>query len=78
MVLRGHVESGQIVLDDEASLPDGTEVRIEVLAQSESSTASKPQTLYDRLKAVAGIAKGLPTDFAANHDHYIHGTPKRE
>ena len=25
----------------------------------------------------AGIFKDLPTDFAENHDHYIHGTPKR-
>jgi hypothetical protein len=26
---------------------------------------------------VAGTAEGLPPDFAAEHDHYIHGTPKR-
>jgi hypothetical protein len=26
----------------------------------------------------AGKAKGLPSDLAANHDHYLHGLPKRE
>lgn len=77
MVLRGHIESGQIVLDDEATLPDGAEVRIEVLPCAEANTPSTPQTLYDRLKAVDGIAKGLPTDFAENHDHYIHGRAKK-
>ena len=25
----------------------------------------------------AGLAKGLPPDMAKNHDHYIHGTPRR-
>lgn len=30
-----------------------------------------------KLLALAGAAKGLPADFAANHDHYLHGLPKR-
>jgi hypothetical protein len=25
----------------------------------------------------SGIVKDMPPDFAAEHDHYIHGTPKR-
>lgn len=25
-----------------------------------------------------GTAEGLPDDMAENHDHYIHGTPKRD
>ena len=25
----------------------------------------------------AGKAVGLPEDLAAQHDHYLHGTPKR-
>ena len=29
------------------------------------------------LLEIAGTAEGLPTDFAENHDHYLHGTPKR-
>jgi hypothetical protein len=31
-----------------------------------------------KLLALAGSVKGLPEDFAANHDHYLHGLPKRE
>lgn len=29
------------------------------------------------LLEVAGTATGLPADFAHNHDHYLHGLPKR-
>lgn len=25
----------------------------------------------------AGTVQELPADYAANHDHYLHGTPKR-
>lgn len=29
------------------------------------------------LAKLAGTVEGLPSDFALNHDHYLHGTPKR-
>jgi hypothetical protein len=29
------------------------------------------------LKDLIGAAEGLPKDMAENHDHYIHGAPKR-
>lgn len=35
-------------------------------------------TLYERIKPAIGIISGLPSDFASQHDHYIHGTPKRK
>lgn len=41
-------------------------------------TIAQLPTLYDRMKSVVGIAKGLPDDFALNHDHYLHGQPKRQ
>jgi hypothetical protein len=34
-------------------------------------------SLRKALLSLAGIAKGLPRDFADNHDHYIHGTPRK-
>jgi hypothetical protein len=30
-----------------------------------------------KLRALAGTAKNLPADLAANHDHYLHGMAKR-
>ena len=31
----------------------------------------------EALLEVAGTAQGLPNDLAQNHDHYLHGTPRR-
>jgi len=66
MTLHGTVVNGKIVLDERAPLPDGTRVEV---------TVQEP-TLLSLLK-LAGTAKDLPADFGAQHDHYLHGTPKR-
>ncbi len=29
------------------------------------------------LKQFAGAVRGLPSDMARNHDHYLHGRPKK-
>lgn len=72
MTYRGHMENGVVVLDDPGDLPDGTEVEIHVVAE-------KPEmsSLARMLMKYAGKAKGLPKDLARNHDHYLHGVPKR-
>lgn len=33
--------------------------------------------VLQKLRALAGAGRNLPADLAANHDHYLHGTPKR-
>jgi hypothetical protein len=38
-------------------------------------TARKPA--LEKLRSLAGTAKNLPSDLAANHDHYLHGVTKR-
>jgi hypothetical protein len=67
MTYRGHIKNGVAVLEGGAILPEGTEVRIEPILPT-----AEP-TLADRLRAVQGAAEGLPSDLAANHDHYLHG-----
>jgi hypothetical protein len=74
MTYRGKIVGGVVVLDQEASLPDGTEVTIQPI---EKSSAAEPSTLGQRLMQFAGKAKGLPDDASRNHDHYLYGTPKR-
>ena len=75
MTLEGTVQNGVVVLDPPAQLPDGT--RVEVAVKARTSEATEPQPTLTGLLKLAGIAKDLPPDFAAQHDHYIHGTPKR-
>jgi hypothetical protein len=75
MTLRGHVKNGAVVLDEPVGLPDGTDVEVEVRPVGEAGGGGP--SLYERLQDVVGSAEGLPEDMAANHDYYIHGTPKR-
>lgn len=80
MLLEGTVHDGAILLDDPAQLPEGAHVEIEVKTVTETKTvptdSDSPPTLLNLLK-LAGLANDLPEDFAAQHDHYLHGTPKR-
>jgi hypothetical protein len=40
--------------------------------------ADEPKRSWgEALLEVAGSAQGLPSDLARNHDHYLHGAPKR-
>jgi hypothetical protein len=79
MTISGHVENGQIVLDEPVPLAEGMKVRVELLTAASEQSAEDEQgpTLYEQLKPIIGIVKDLPPDFARNHDHYIHGLPKK-
>ena len=72
MTLQGTVINGTIVLDDSAALPNGIRVEVEIKAQAKAASP-----LGEALLKLAGTAVGLPEDMAEQHDHYIHGTPKR-
>jgi hypothetical protein len=79
MVYRGHVKDGMVVIDAPSALPEGAEVRVEVVvAGAEGRLLDEHgQTLGDKLMKYAGRAVGLPDDAARNHDHYLYGTPKQ-
>jgi hypothetical protein len=79
MVYRGRVKNGVVVLEGRARLEEGAEVSVRPLRKPAHSGVRRkqPATLYERLKSVAGKAKGLPPDASINHDHYLYGLPKR-
>lgn len=72
MEYRGKVKDGVVVLEQGAALAEGTEVRVAPLAPETTSP-----TVWDKLRLLAGSAKGLPKDAASQHDHYLYGTPKK-
>jgi hypothetical protein len=72
MSFQGTIQNGVVVFDDRQSLPDGT--RVEVIVQQASI---KQSTLRERLARLAGTVDDLPADMARNHDHYLHGAPKK-
>ena len=76
MCYTGTVKNGVVVLADEVKLDEGTRVRVEPLKKP----GRKPRaasSLGKMLLQFAGKAKGLPADMARNHDHYLHGLPKK-
>jgi hypothetical protein len=53
-ILRGHVESGRIVVDEPIDLPDGTEVEIAVAGDDDDD-----MTPEERAELEASIDRGL-------------------
>jgi hypothetical protein len=85
MTVDGRIENGQIVLNQEISLPEGMKVREEFVSKDpaqeltkEESSSEELPSLYERMKPFIGAVTGLPADYAINHDHYLHGQPKRQ
>jgi hypothetical protein len=76
MTLLGTVVNGSIVLDSPQQLPEGARVEVVVRKEASETTEAKP-SLAERLLRLAGTVKDLPSDMARNHDHYLHGAPKR-
>lgn len=72
MRYKGTVRNGTVVLPPGADLPEGTEE--EVTPVNEKPTMKSFRERYARF---AGMAKDLPPDLAENHDHYLHGHPKK-
>ncbi len=71
MELQGTIQNGVIVVDHPEILREGAIVTVIV----QEADAREP-TLANLLKYV-GTVDDLPSDMAINHDHYIHGAPKR-
>ena len=70
MTYRGHVKNGQITLVDTVDLPEGIEVQVELVDGA-------AEDLNAILLRHAGKGRDLPSDLAANHDHYVHGKPQQ-
>jgi hypothetical protein len=76
MTLQGTVRNGVIVLDPPQALAEGTKVEV-IVPESPACAGQNKPSLAERLLKHAGTVPGMPADMAEQHDHYIHGTPKR-
>ena len=79
MTYRGRIANGVVVLEPGARLREGTDVRVEPMADAEYAADGSQELvqLREGLLGFSGIVKGGPSDLARNHDHYLHGTPPR-
>jgi hypothetical protein len=66
MSITAVVEKGMIRLPKGVTWASGTVVRVEPVEE-------QPPTLLEALKDFDGMADDLPSDLAANLDHYVHG-----
>jgi hypothetical protein len=74
MTWKGRVTRGVVVVENGGALPEGAVVRIELACRSAKALRSLRATLLRH----AGKGRRLAPDLAENHDHYIHGRPKRK
>jgi hypothetical protein len=79
MVIRGRVRNGVVVLEDEASLPEGTEVTVAVCAEPAAAAGSITEEHHRRLREARQAIEALPNespgdDFSgADHDRVLYG-----
>jgi len=71
MSFTGVISNGQIIAEEKINLPDGTKVRIEPMQEGPG------ETLADAFRVFMGVCEGLPSDLARNHEHYLHGAPRK-
>jgi hypothetical protein len=64
------IQNDTIKLPPGVHVPDGTTARI-------TFESGSGKTLAERYAGLIGITDALPADMAENHDHYLHGAPKR-
>ncbi len=67
-----------LATDNGMSENDYASMRLEKLIEQELNVDNRP--LWEKLVEVGERSAGskLPSDFAINHDHYVHGAPKLE
>ena len=82
MTYQGTVRNGVVVLQTDSPPAEGTPVDVFVRhhptkKNDQVETTKGGSSWVDVVLQFAGAGKGLPRDLAAEHDHYLHGTPKR-
>jgi hypothetical protein len=77
MSMEGTFVNGVVVLDEPSDLPEGTRVEVVVRSAAPPRNSAESGPTMRNLLNLAGQGAGLPPDFAEQHDHYIHGTPRR-
>jgi hypothetical protein len=58
-------------------VPDGTQVEVLLPEDGSREEFKSAGSFFDTIRDLVGSVEG-PADWAAEHDHYIHGLPKRE
>jgi hypothetical protein len=73
-----HFDGRNICPDEPIRLPENVPLRITVDEgpAPAPSEANGSLDLFDRIEATTGMLDG-PVDWAAEHDHYLYGAPRK-
>lgn len=71
-----HSDGKVIVPDEPVRLPSGQAFRV-VVDLPDEGEAQGPGWLEKAIEISRQMPESLPEDLAEQHDHYIHGSPKR-
>lgn len=78
---RVHFDGKVLVPDEPVDLPIGRSLNVRIESEQPAATEGSDRPLLDLAKMLAELPPvddvDLPTDLAAQHDHYLYGTPKR-
>jgi hypothetical protein len=74
-----HSDGKVLVPDEPVELPAGQRfvVTVEPVKPPTPKNPGRPQWVQKALELAQLMPTNLPEDLAEQHDHYIHGTPKR-
>src|SRR5687767_10432501 len=76
VVIRGHFDGQVLVPDEPVDLPQNQPLVLHI-GLVDPVPAQEPSGIVSVLQKYAGALEA-PSDWASEHDHYIHGTPKRD
>ena len=73
-----HSDGKVLVPDEPVELPKGpVVVTLEPAGPEHRAEGTAPGWVQKALELASRMPPDLPEDLAEQHDHYIHGTPKR-
>jgi len=83
--LRAHFDGKVIVPEEPVDLPVGQSLSVQIESREQSRSTARLDApaenpfaaLIDWVKKLPPAGDDVPTDLAAQHDHYLYGTPKR-
>jgi len=75
MSITAVVQNNTITLP--VQVPDGTQVEVVLPQEIAIGEFNSAGSFFDTVRDLVGSVEG-PSDWATEHDHYIHGSPKRK
>ena len=75
--IKAHFDGRVLVPDEPVELPIGCPLEVQITPLAPPPSPKTPLAKLAELMGKFPVSPDLPTDAAAQHDHYLYGVPKR-